>query len=177
MKIEIAAKGYQVSDKFEDIVTKKLSRLDKYFDEDCKAKVWCKKEHNTYILEITIMAKPNILRAEARNVEDMYTNIEGAIAKIIRQIHRHKDRMGDKAINDFAKEKELLKYVPADAEKAHTVVKKKTFNLSPMSLEDAIANLEMIDHNFFVFLNNKTGLVNILYTRIDGDYGVIETIT
>lgn len=176
MKIEILAKNYDVGQKFEDIVTKKLTRLDKYFDDDVKAKIWCKKEKNTFILEITVQAPPNTLRAESRNVEDMYQNIDSAIAKLIRQIHRHKDRMGDKIINDFAKEKEFLKFLPESEETPATIVKKKSFRLSPMSVADAIAKLEMIDHNFFVYLDDQTGHVNILYKRIDGDYGVIETI-
>lgn len=176
MRIEILAKNYDVSQKFEDILTKKLTRLDKFFEDDVKAKVFCKKERNTFILEITVSAVPNTMRAEARNTEDMYQNIDGAIAKLIRQIHRHKDRMGDKIISDFAKEKELLKYIADDNEKPATVVKKKTFDLVPMSIEDAIIKLDMIDHNFFVFLSKDTGRVNVLYKRLDGDYGVIETI-
>lgn len=173
MRLEILAKNYDIGQKFQDVAEKKVSRLDKYFDDDCNAKLFCKKEKKTFILEITVYAKPNVLRAESRNDEDMYSNIDLAINKLIRQIHKYKDRVASK-ISDFAKEKDFAKFVE-EAPPA-TIVKKKTFALEPRSVQDAIAELELVDHSFYVFLNNESGRVNVLYKRLDGDYGLIETI-
>lgn len=172
MKVEIVAKNFKIYDKLEEIVTKKLERLDKYFDKNVKAKVLVKQERETYILEFTIYSNP-VIRAEVSNTEDMYANIDIALAKIIRQLNKHKSKLDDKRMKDFNKEMEFL-VNPLAQEKTPKIVKHKTYTLSPLTLEQATVKLDLVGHDFYLFQNADTGEVNVLYKRKDGDLGVIE---
>ena len=92
MKIEITTLNYQASDKLKDIVTKKVMRLERYFDEDISAKVLMKREKDSEKLELTIFLKGSVLRAETVG-DNMYNNIDDVLPKIERQIHKHKTRL------------------------------------------------------------------------------------
>ena len=173
MKIEITAKNYTVNDRMRDVIAKKLGKLEKYFDAGIKAKVFLKQEKDTYTLELTIYAG-KVMRSEVRS-GDMYTNVDDAVHKIVRQITKHKTKLDDKFMKDFNKEKEFL-LKPAPEDRKSKVVKKKTYELTPMSVEDAMVQLDLIGHDFYVFLNSATNRVNVIYRRGDGDVGEIETI-
>lgn len=171
MRIEFLCKNYTASDKLKDLIEKKVDRLDKFFDDDAKAKVVLKKTKDIETLEITVAVGSGIVRAEVSN-GNMYENIDLALPKLEKQIIRHHDKIKSKK----SKIKEVPMELAAEVEKepARKVVRSKSYTLVPMTVEDAIEEKELIGHDFYVFLNKATGNVNVLYSRNDGDYGLIE---
>jgi len=175
MKIEFLCKNYNASDKLKDIITRKVDKLDKFFEEDTKARVLLKKSKDVETLEITISVSGGIVRAEVAG-GNMYENIDLAIPKLEKQIIRHHDKIKSKKF----KIKELDYAMPvveeAVKEPEKKVVRSKSYVLVPMTVEDAIEEMELVGHDFYVFANKSTGNVNVLYARNDGDYGLIEAV-
>lgn len=176
MKIEFLCKNYTASDKLKDIISRKVDKLDKFFDEDEKAKVVLKKSKDVATLEITIAVQGGIVRAEVIG-DNMYDNIDVAIPKLEKQIIRHHDKMKAKKfkVKDMDALLPLLD-VAVEEEPAKKVVRSKSYNLVPMTVEDAIEEMELVGHDFYVFANKSSGNVNVLYARNDGDYGLIEAV-
>lgn len=174
MKIEINAKNYTISSKLKDIIEKKVGKLDKYFNEDAVAKVNCKMEGNTAKLELSVRSKGLFYRSEVSS-DDMFENIDLALPKVERQIVKYGDKFFTRLKKDSLN-KEFLFLEEAPIFKKPDVVKKKSFELEPISVEDATILLDTIDNNFYVFMNRETGRVNVLYRRNDGNLGLIEAI-
>ncbi len=174
MIIEFLSKNYTPTDKIKDLIDKKVQRLDKFFvGEDTKIKVCLKQvKDNTYTLELTIVLDSTVMRAEVTS-DNMYNNIDIALPKLEKQIIKHHTKLlsRSKKIREKFAEDEVK-----EAEKPSTVVKTKTYELSPMTVEDAIEELELVEHSFFVFLNKATGNVNVVYKRNEGDYGLIQAV-
>ncbi len=175
MKIEFVTKNYSASEKLKDLITKKIDRLDKYFHSEIKIKVMMKAAADNYTLELTILLDGIVLRAEVTGA-NMYENIDIALPKLEKQIVKHRAKLTDKSKKISLKELEQS-FIPEIHADKHGVVRSKTFELSPMTVEDAITELELIGHSFYVFLNKATRAVNVLYRRNDADYGLIETVT
>ena len=175
MRIEFLCKNYNASEKLKDIITRKVDKLDKFFEDDTKAKIVLKKSKDVETLEITVSVSGGIVRAEVAG-SNMYENIDLAIPKLEKQIIRHHDKMKSKKF----KVKDLDFSMPVVEEEAKApekkVVRSKSYNLVPMTVEDAIEELELVGHDFYVFANKSTGNVNVLYARNDGDYGLIEAV-
>jgi ribosomal subunit interface protein len=175
MKIEFLCKNYNASDKLKDIISHKVDKLDKFFEDDTKAKIMLKKSKDVETLEITIAVAGGIVRAEIAG-ENMYNNIDLAIPKLEKQIIRHHDKMKSKKFKlkelDFAAP--LAQEAAKEPEKK--VVRSKSYVLVPMTVGDAIEEMELVGHDFYVFANKATGNVNVLYSRNDGDYGLIEAV-
>ena len=182
MNIEYLCKNYDASDKLKSIIDKKVQKLDKFFDDDTRIKIGLKKGNtrNTddlYTLELTIMLDGAIMRAEV-TTDNMYSNIDLAIPKLEKQIIRHHKKIESKTkklrIKDFSAIPDDIPEEEVKEEK--TLVRSKCYTLIPMSVDDAIEELELIGHNFYVFLNKATNSINVLYVRNDGNYGIIETV-
>ena len=174
MEIKYISKNYKISDKLKDIIEKKLNKLSKYFTKDTTAKVACSEQNDRCKLEITINSAGLFIRSEVES-DNMYNNIDLAMPKLERQIvknnKKYKNKFADKLLSDAL---EFLEEEPTN--ETHKVVKKKTFELDPMSVEDAEAYMEAVGHSFYVFLNAETGEINVLYKRNDGNLGLIEAI-
>ena len=169
MKIDFLCRNYEASDKLKDVITKKVDRLDKFFEDDTKVKIVLKEANNVQTMELTIAVSGGVLRAEVSG-KNMYELIDLALPKLEKQIIKHHANMKDKKfkVKDFAGETDK----PVEPEKQ--VVRSKAFELTPMTVEDAIEEMELVGHEFYVFLNRATGNVSVLYTRRDGNYGLIE---
>lgn len=180
MKYEIIGKnGFEPTEAIRNYVIKRLNKVVSFFDPslilDVRVVLKVYKDHHK--VEVTIPAKGIILRSETVD-EDMYTAIDKSVDKLIAQIKKHKDKLkthltkkgNPKVYSDEfeteAIEKEIL---------ASSIVKNKEIKLEPMSVEEALIEMEMSGHDFYVFLNEKTNKVNVAYLRQDGDYAVIET--
>lgn len=172
MRIEFLCRNYEASDKLKDVITRKVDKLDKFFEDDTKAKIVLKKSKDLETLEITVAVQGGLVRAEVAG-GNMYENIDLAIPKLEKQIIRHHDKIKSKKfkIKDVAF---VEPEVAAEPEKK--VVREKSYVLVPMTVEDAIEELELVGHDFYVFANKSTGNVNVLYARNDGDYGLIEAV-
>ena len=173
MKIEFIEKNYKIVDKLKEIITKKISKLNRYFGEDATARVVCRQENKTYKLEVTITNKGLLYRAEVVG-ENMYENIDFALPKIERQIIKQYEKKREKFRN-FALDYSDLAFLDKKPEEVNKeIIKKKVFELDPITIEDAKDFMEAVGHNFYVFLNAETGKVNVLYSRNDGRLGLIE---
>ena len=135
-----------------------------------------KKTHGRRKCEITVPFEGVTLRAEASSDDNLYVCIDQALAKLERQIHKHRTKLQDRFRSDAFKaiDLEYAEEPVAELEEEPKVVRHKTFPVRPMSVEDAGMQMELLGHSFFVFLSAETGLVQVLYRRRDGDYGLLE---
>ncbi|MBD5131678.1 MAG: ribosome-associated translation inhibitor RaiA [Clostridiales bacterium] len=180
MTIEYLCKGYDASDKLKTIIEKKVQKLDKFFDDDTRIKIGLKKGNtrsinDQYTLELTVLLDSTVLRAEVTS-DNMYNNIDLALPKLEKQIIRHHKKIASKSKKFRAKGLSVEEEIIEEGEKEKTVVRSKSYTLVPMSIDDAIEELELVGHNFYVFLNKSTNSINVLYVRNDGNYGLIETV-
>ena len=161
------------TDSIKDYIESKLDKLNKYFNsENCTATVLTKKEGRNQKIEVTIPTDNFILRNESVN-EDLYAAIDNVSDKLERQIRKNKEKINKKqnkkVIEDFDY---LLEDEFTGEEK---IVKRKQLELKPIDEEEAIIEMEMLGHNFFVFRDVDTDKICVLYKRKNGNYGVIET--
>ncbi len=175
MKIEFLSKNYAPSEKLKDVITKKVERLDKFFEDDTKVKILLKEANSVQTLELTIHLDNVIMRAEVSS-DNMYDNIDLALPKLEKQIIKHRGKLSTKSKKVRIKELDMAYMPPAEKEENHGVVRSKSYVLTPMTVDDAIEELELLGHSFYVFSNKATKNVNVLYRRNDGDYGLIETV-
>lgn len=174
MKTNIAGKNYSPSDKLKETIEKKFEKLDKYFSNEITGNVMVIREKDGYKLEATINAKGTIFRAEVKE-DDPYDAVDRVIDKLSSQMSRFKTKLQKK----HKGHKELtfaeLPVFDEVQEEEIQVVKKKKFELTPMTVDEAIVQMELLTHSFFVFLNIETDSVNVVYRRNDKDYGLLET--
>lgn len=174
MKVIISSKNYSASDRLKENIEKKLEKLGKYFSNDIVANVTVVSEKGKYKLEATINAKGTIFRAE-ETAEDPYTGIDRVVDKLSTQMSRFKTKLQRK----HKEHKEFifaeLPEIEEEEKDEMQVVKRKRFDLRPMSVDEAIMQMELLEHNFFVFLNMETDSVNVVYKRKDDTFGLLET--
>lgn len=170
MRVEIIGKNYKASEKLVGIVEKKIGRLDKYFDEDSVCTVYLKQESKFCKTEVTILYKGNMIRAEVTG-ENFYDSIDEVLPKIENQIYRHKTKLESKLKKDAFLEKRL--YLQESDVPLGKLVKTKTFVLEPMTTEEAIDQLDLLGHTFYIFQDAETGEVRVVYLRDSGDVGLI----
>lgn len=173
MRIDIRGDKVKITEAIKSQVEEKLGKLDQYFEnpEELKAYVVVRVRNKEQIIEVTIPTPKFTLRAETSE-EDLYAAIDLTIDKLERQIRKNKTKMRRKF-------KDVLQYemmvdVPEDEEES-SIVKRKTIELRPMDEEEAILQMELVDHDFFIFKNIDTESVSVLYKRKDGSYGIINT--
>lgn len=172
MKVIITSKNLHASDHLKDTIEKKFEKLGKYFSNDIAVNVMLSSEKNREKVEATINAKGTIFRAEEVN-NDVYNAIDRVVDKLSSQMSRFKTKLQRKHTGQ--KEFFFEEMPDAELEEDSRVVKTKRFSLRPMSVEEAIMQMELVAHEFFVFLNADSGTVNVVYKRNDGNYGILET--
>lgn len=173
MKIDIIGRNYEVSERLRQITEQKLSKLDKYFDgADTKAKVSFKREASSLTTEVMLDYAGKLVRATASS-DNFYDNLDVVLPKLEGQIRKHRTRF-DKHQKNLAF-RDAAVYDTADREERKTsIVKEKKFKLSPMTVDEAMEEMELLGHSFYVFLEAKTNTVQVIYLRKDGDLGLIE---
>lgn len=176
MKVKVVSKNIEVTPALREMIEKKISKLDKYFDPNIEAKATLSVQKNSQKVEVTIPFNGVVLRVE-ESTEDMYKSIDMVAEKLQRQIRKQKTKLsrknsvGSLRYPDFYPFDLKDDYVDDDQSK---VVKVKNFNVKPMSEEEAILQMELVGHNFFVYQDSKSNRVNVMYKRKDGNYGLIE---
>lgn len=176
MKYNIRGDKMVVTDAIKNYTMEKLDRLNKYFnDEDMTANVLTKIRGNKQIVEVTIPTDKFILRSEESN-DDLYAAIDLVSDKLERQIRKNKTKL--KKQNKVNNKYEYFNFdyeVKDNEEENNKIVKRKKFDTKPMDEEEAILEMELLGHNFFVYKDMHSDNVNVLYKRNDGNYGIIET--
>ena len=160
-----------VSDSLKARAEKKLGKLDRYFNKDAEALIRFRQQRGgRNIAEITVSVDGLILRAE-ENSNDMYLSIDRAVDKLESQIRRYRTKMG-KQLRE-ARAEAPVEVEPVYEEANFDVVRTKRFAVKPMDVDDAITQMELLGHNFFLFMNAETDTMCVLYRRNDGSYGLL----
>lgn len=171
MKTTITAKKMQIPQNFTEYAEKKIdAKLDKFFGDEADAKIVMSEVKDKIVLELTVKYNSTIYRSE-RTAVDKNDALDEAIDKIIRQIRKNKTKV-EKRLKDTAFKETFAE--PVEEISDYTVIKEKKFKLRPMDIEEAILQMNLLSHEFFMFLNAKTGTVNIVYKRDDGNYAVLQ---
>ncbi|MDO4288518.1 MAG: ribosome-associated translation inhibitor RaiA [Eubacterium sp.] len=176
MKFTIYGKNMHVSEGLKEALKKKFEKFDRYFGQETEVYATFSKEKNYQMLEITIPMGRTILRAEEKT-EDMLGSIEAVVDKLEGQLRKHKTKLQKRYAEDALKYNlDELDSAEEDEADAPKVVRTKKFAVKPMSVDEATMQMELLGHDFFVFLNAETEDVNVVYMRRDGNYGLIEPI-
>lgn len=173
MKIELVSKNYNEGSRLVGVIEKKLGKLDKYFSGDADALVKLSTVGNDkFTMEITVRFGGYIARAEVTG-SNMYDNIDLILPKLEKQIARFRDRMNSKVPKKALPLKTDVEEAVAPREYYGNIVKEKHFDISIVTVDEAIAEMELLDHDFYVFVNAENNRVSVVYKRHDGDYGLI----
>lgn len=191
IQVEVKSNGFNLNDKLFNYVSKKAEKLERYISEADEARVeltyakTARIASDRFVAQITLNGKKMLLRAEERS-DDVYAAFDAAIDKIQRRIERYKGKryrgrgdslsMGEAAMEIIEEElaAEMAEELAAEAEPV--IARRKKFTLYPMDEYEAVEQSKLLGHeDFFIFFNMDTNSVNVLYTRRDGTYGLIDT--
>jgi putative sigma-54 modulation protein len=182
LEVEIYGRNLDVTERIQDYVDKKVSKLDRYLNGIDEARVdlayvkSARSAADRQVAQITIRGKGMILRSEERS-DDIFTALDAALEKLQRQMERYKGRhFRGRGDGRSAAEVVPVAVVEEEAEEVEpAIVRRKRFVLAPMDEMEAIEQMSLLGHeNFFVFYNATTNAINVLYRRRDGNYGLIE---
>ena len=179
MKITTQGNGIKIGTRLEGKIVDKMSKFDRYFGDEGSFNVRIRPEGGRMVVEVTLKLDGKIYRAEARD-EEILTAVDKTVDKLESQIRRQKTK--------FLKKKkeypQIANYLEddngsdfdylEDEPEATKIARRKTFELRPMTAEDAILQMEMLGHNFLVYLDSETDSVCVVYKRKEGDYGLLE---
>lgn len=168
MKVTITAKKLNISQAFNDYAEQKLgAKLDRFFPDEAEAKITLSERRDMIILELTVKYNGIMYRAE-QTAKDKNDALDVTIDRIIRQIRKQKTKV-EKSLKAGA----FTGLAPEQEETDYEVIRYKKFPMRPMTVEEAILQMNLLDHNFFMFKNADTGIVNVVYKRDEGNYAVL----
>ncbi|GAB6159311.1 ribosome-associated translation inhibitor RaiA [Desulfotomaculum varum] len=170
MKVQVRGKNIQVTPALRDYVEKRLGKLDRFLDNMGEAVATLVVEGDSHKIEVTIPVNGMLLRGEEATGE-MYSSVDLVVEKLERQIERYKARINRRSGRSAA---DAVAEADKPADDAPQVIKTKRFAIKPMSLDEAILQMNLLGHDFFVFSNAETEQTNVVYRRKDGNYGLIE---
>ena len=175
MNITIKGRNIEVTPALKEYVEKRFAKLEKYFYNEMQGTVTLVVEMDEHRAEATSPLGRYILRAEESS-DDMYASIDAASDKIERQVRKYKTRMNRKGKQAKAEPmfSAAIEAEIPDDDLSDVISKKKTFTLKHMDVEEAILQMELVDHDFYIFLNAATDNVGVVYRRKDGSYGLID---
>ncbi|MCD6420486.1 MAG: ribosome-associated translation inhibitor RaiA [Synergistetes bacterium] len=181
MDIQIVGRNVEATDILKNYISKKVEKLKRYFDRILKAQVILSTQRGRYFVEVTLNANGVMIRGEEA-AADFRTATDAVMDKIERQLKRFKGKLVKKyrmrvpeqpavSIDDLKQDITPSEKIEEEEPK---IVKVKKISFKPMSPEEAVLQMELVGHDFFVFTNDKTEEVNVVYKRKDGNYGLIE---
>ena len=177
MKFDIRGKNIELTDALKDYTTKRLSKLEKYIEDVKEAQVALSVGAEGHKVEVTIPLNGIILRGEDCT-DDMYSSIDLVVEKLEKQIQKYKTRLyrnnRGAGFKKALREEAIKELDQSPATEKFNIVRTKRFALKPMDEEEAIMQMNLLGHNFFVFFNSGTEEVNVVYKRKDKGYGLIE---
>ena len=175
MKLTITARNMVVTPAITKRIEKKTETMGRYLWPETEMLIKMQKEKARRVVEITVpMGKNVILRSESSADDNLFLAIDTALAKMERQIRKHRTKLGKNLREEIPDVPEYIEEDLAEEEPERKIVKRKTFPVRPMSVEDAMIEMDLLGHNFFAFVNIDTERTNVLYLRKDGDLGLLE---
>lgn len=173
MQFTFTERKVNLSDDFRAYAEKKLSKLDKYFRNDTVTYVTVGAERGFSLVEVTVK-HDNMYFRSSEKMQDVYAAVDSAVAVIERQIRKNKTRL-EKRLRSDAFQMQDSGYEPVEEEKEFNIVRTKRFSIKPMTPEEAILQMNLLGHEFFVFKSmDDKGTFSVVYRRNDGGYGLIE---
>lgn len=172
MNIIISGRNIELTDGLKAAVNEKIAKLDRYFTPDTEVHVTLSVEKERQKIEVTIPVKGNIIRSEQVS-NDMYVSIDLVEEVIERQLRKYKRKLIDKHQNVGSFQKDYIENDYLEDEEIK-IIRTKKFDVKPMYPEDACVQMELLGHNFFVFINAETDSMNVVYKRKNNTYGLIE---
>lgn len=175
MKINIYTRKIKVEDEKKDMIAKKVSKLGKFFDDSAEANVVISEQREEKIVEVTINSGDMIYRAEERDTE-VYNAVDENVEAIERQIRKNKTRLARRLRQglDISAPETFFVDASESSDTDIRIVRTKTHHIKPMSPEEAVLQMNLIGHEFYVFLNSETDAAAVVYKRKQGDYGLID---
>lgn len=178
MKFNIIGRKITVNEKNSEYINKKIGKLDKFFKQEPEARIVIGTVKDKEYIEATIYAEGIIFRAEVTD-NDVFTATDKVVDLIERQIRKNKTKLGRRIRESAFQKEEANKAEPVITEEETPIetdspVRVKEFTMKPMSIEEAILEMNMLGHQFFVFEHDQTGLTSVVYQRKDGGYGLIK---
>ncbi len=175
MKFIFTEKKLKMDDDLKAYAEKKIGKIDRFFKEESEAFVTFAYERGRYLAEVTIKNKGIFYRV-SEATGDMFASIDSAVGSIERQIRKNKTRL-EKKLREGAFEREIVPYSVTDEEEQEfNIVRRKTFSIKPMTAEEAILQMNLLEHEFYVFKDQDAGNYAVVYKRSDGGYGLIECV-
>ncbi len=175
IRINMTGKNLEITEALRGYVEKKVAKLEKYLNDNktYSAEVMLRTERGIHIAEVTMNLSGVILRGEGKT-GDMYTSIDNAVDRIERQFNKYRSKLGRRVHGSkFAAMQPAVQ--EGSEESAPRIVRTKRFALKPMDVEEAVMQMELLGHDFFVFRDADSGDVSVVYKRRDGNYGLIES--
>jgi putative sigma-54 modulation protein len=173
MKLDIFGKNIAVTESLEKTLEEKMKKLNKHLGKETTVRIVLRVEKLRHIVEIVIPVSKNVIKVE-ESAADMYETIDKAVSVTERQLKKYKNKIDNKKHSKETIRKNFDSK-NQDEKSERKIVKRKVFSLKPMSIEEAILQMEMLGHSFFVFLNADTEETNVIYNRKDHNIGLIET--
>jgi putative sigma-54 modulation protein len=177
MQITTTFRHLDPSDALKSYAEEKLERVNKYIDEPVVAQVFMTVEKIRHCAEVTITAKGITIKA-SEETNDMYSAIDAVVDKIERQLRRYKERIKDHKPTSESLDRQVKKSIVAaesiDQQLEPVVIRSKTFSIKPMSVDEAVMQMDLLHKDFLVFTDSVTDSINVVYRRKDGNYGLIE---
>jgi len=172
MKTNITGRKVSLKDSFIERANRKLDKLNKFFSDDAHAEMVVKVEKNRQTVELTVHDRSMIFRAEetANTMEDA---LETVYDRIVRQIRKNKTRIENRTKSSFAQDA-FSDIEETVIEETYDVIKTKKFALKAMDVEEAIMQMNLLNHEFFIFLDAASGLTSVVYARKNGQYGLLQ---
>jgi len=178
MRFHFTDKKIKVTDDLRDYAERKIGKLDRFFKTESEAFITFATERGRYIAEVTLKNNGMFYRV-TDTTSDIYASVDSAVAAIERQIRKNKTRLGKRIrTSSLEREKEpaIINDLSDDDEQEFKIVRTKMFPVKPMTPEEAVLQMNLLEHEFFVFKNQDSkDAFSIVYKRKQGDYGLIET--
>ena len=172
VNIVITTKKYHLTDDLRARIDKKLQKLDRYFHQDSEAAVRLYTEKSNEIAEVTILSGGMHFRADARSHE-MFHALESAVDSLERQLRKHKTRLEKRLLQGAFTAEASPEEEAVEEEAVYDLIKQKRFTLKPMDIEEAILQMNLLGHLFYVYRSAEDNSVCVVYLRKDGGYGQI----
>lgn len=173
MSVNVKGRNIDVTPALREYVEKKITKVTKQFKTVGDISAVLKVEKGNHIVEITVPASGILLRAQ-ETTKDMYSSIDLVVEKIERQIHKYKTRLMKRKYSNFADPAPVAMPAGEADDGEFQIIKNKHFTMHPMTPEEAILQMNLLNHDFFVFFDPDLGSTNVVYRRKDGKYGLLS---
>ncbi len=179
MQVSVTFRKMEPSDSLKSYATDKVMRLKKYIDAPADVNVVLAKQKYRYIADIKVMTHGIMMRGE-ENSEDMYSSIDVALSKLERQARKYKDKIRRyepvKIGSDIMVTHNVVDHESLEDDREPKIIKSSEFQAKPMSVDEAVMQMDLLNNDFLVFVNSSTRDVNVVYRRQDGNFGLIEAM-